>query len=213
MNTYQDIIRQHPQSVALFFSRYGHANVPVTEATLAAMMVKYKQPLINDIAVAISNNYDVYQGADGGIVAKLKRKIKPVGSKIKARTTPRPQVDRTVVRTSMPDRITTVMQAPPMTIPIGLSPTINTTNIVQQPDPAKKSIFDRVKSILETVLPIVNGVKEVIKPMQNDPVVDKILTEPAAQKKKNKTLLYIGIAVVVVLAVAMYILRNKKTIK
>lgn len=60
----QDIVRQHPESAALVFLKYG-INSPVNERTLSAAIISNGEPFVNDLSAAVANSYEYSSGLFG----------------------------------------------------------------------------------------------------------------------------------------------------
>jgi hypothetical protein len=68
-----DIITQHPESVAFLFLKFS-IQKPVNVQSLSAAIISKGQPFINDLAGMVSNQYEYYNGLGGK--QKKKKQVK-----------------------------------------------------------------------------------------------------------------------------------------
>lgn len=59
MQELTQIVKQHPESVAFVFSKYGHPNLPINIPSLKAMSVKYGISFLEDLSDHIASEESV----------------------------------------------------------------------------------------------------------------------------------------------------------
>lgn len=81
----ENIVSQHPDSVGLVFLKYG-VDVPITPESLQAALSFHGEPFAEELANAVSNEFEVFIGKDGkkGLFKgdKIKTLFQNVRSKI-----------------------------------------------------------------------------------------------------------------------------------
>jgi hypothetical protein len=70
-----DIITQHPESVAFLFLKYS-IRKPVSVQALSAAIISKGQPFIDELSALIGNDYEYFNGNNGKKTKKKKKKRK-----------------------------------------------------------------------------------------------------------------------------------------
>ena len=207
MKRISDIVRLHPKRVALSFSKHGYKKMPVNERSLTAMISVHKEPYAHELASSIAEDYNVFVGIDGRVIAKRRTRIKkrrsdqlPQGVRLSYETAPfgRPEMDRN------PAQLTTVPSSM-------LKPSQSITNINNAPDP-KKSLVDNIKDILMQAAPVAQVIKDVTvkgNPESTSGGGGGGGSDDKKDQKKNNTWLWVALGAIALLLIVMFSKKQK----
>jgi hypothetical protein len=215
MNTINQIIAQHPQSVALLFQKYGYSALPITDSSLKAMVVKFGQPFVEDLSTLLAASYTGYDSLFGiGKKAKAKRDAR--------NTNASPVLNARVARASTAG---IAVQRPGINIAVPeIKPEAvqqHLTNINQQlkANPRNKGLKEKIGNTLNDVFGFLKqgaGIVAVATGKQGAPAADDVYMPPAAanevaENQSGKKWLVLG-AIVIVLLLAFVLFKSPKKI-
>jgi hypothetical protein len=224
----KNLIAEHPESVRLVYSKYGHRATPISERTTVLLALEHGEPFVNDVADAIADEYQLFDGADGTKKLIKKKKTKqPIKRQLKGHSTSLRPVGPSIPSASPAGKLSPVLSR--INEKMGIKPGIPSFASIAQPTPSlatpplqsrPQTEVDRlvkpaVKNVFESALNYAREAVTIYADAKNAgkmvPVIPSAVELEATRTKKqqNKTLMIAGvISAVLIIALLIAVLRK-----
>lgn len=205
----ETIVKRHPKSVAFSFSQFGYGHLPVNEETVTAMTQKFGEAFAESVASAIEDGSEFTFLSSALNKQKMQSVLRNNSSVKTGKSTAKKALTRlsgspAVVALKVPtaEALTEVPEA--MRMP---SVTAASVPAVQT---KKSNVWNSIKDGLMFAAGLYATAKGNAPVPENTMVVQSAAQNQAQAKKKQKSWLIVGVAVVVILAVVLIIKQAKK---